>query len=190
MRLSAFWAGLAAVVLVTPAPGALMEPAFTYTPVEIVERDDGSLLIDDEHEVTGSGTAEDPYVVPWDLLLSASKTYRPKLDMRKLPSWAELFDGKRVRIKGYVAFPFMVTETDEMLVMLNMWDGCCIGVPPTPYDAIEVKLAEKVDPSPGGHMNTPIGMVEGTFKADPYVVNDWLIGLYLMDDAEMEIVTP
>ena len=34
----------------------------------------------------------------------------------------------------------IVGEVNEALVMLNQWDGCCIGVPPTPYDAVEVRL--------------------------------------------------
>ena len=41
---------------------------------------------------------------------------------------------EHVEITGYVAFPMLMDEADELLVMLNQWDGCCIGVPPTPYD--------------------------------------------------------
>jgi hypothetical protein len=67
--------------------------------------------------------------------------------------------------------------------MQNPWDGCCLGVPPTPYDAIEVKLAtmQRMGNSPTGY-----GQVEGVFKVDPYIVSGWLLGLYLIENASFE----
>ena len=91
---------------------------------------------------------------------------------------------KVVEVEGYLAFPLMVSETKELLVMLNQWDGCCIGVPPTPYDAIEVKLAEPAKRG-GKHASFNFGGVRGTLKVDPYLVENWLVGLYVMDNAQM-----
>jgi len=161
------------------------QPELTYGESTIVENEDGSILIDDLHRVTGSGTADDPYVADWDLLTTAARTYRPKLDQYELPGWVKLFEGKKVRIQGFVAAPLFGGETDEILAMLNQWDGCCIGVPPTPYDAIEVKLSDPV--SVFSLQASPTGSLVGTFKTDPYLVNNWLVGLYLMDDAEVEL---
>ena len=93
-------------------------------------------------------------------------------------------DGKVVEVEGYLAFPLMVSETKELLVMLNQWDGCCIGVPPTPYDAIEVKLAEPAKRG-GKHASFNFGGVRGTLKVDPYLVENWLVGLYVMENAQM-----
>ena len=68
--------------------------------------------------------------------------------------------------------------------MLNQWDGCCIGVPPTPYDAIEVKLLEPAKRG-GRHASFNFGGVRGTFRVDPYLVENWLVGLYILDGARM-----
>ena len=65
--------------------------------------------------------------------------------------------------------------------MQNPWDGCCIGVPPTPYDAVEVKLAKAAD----NLMMTGFGPVEGRFVTDPYIVSGWLLGLFLLEDARL-----
>jgi hypothetical protein len=78
----------------------------------------------------------------------------------------------------------MVSETKELIVMLNQWDGCCIGVPPTPYDAIEVKLLEPAKRG-GRHASFNFGGVRGTFRVDPYLVENWLVGLYILDGARM-----
>ena len=69
-----------------------------------------------------------------------------------------------------------------MLMMLNQWDGCCIGVPPTPYDAIEVKLST---PASREQRLAIDGSVSGLLKVDPYLVKDWLVSMYIMDDARI-----
>jgi hypothetical protein len=113
----------------------------------IVPRKDektGEMLLyaDGKYEIRGEGTAAKPYRVSWECLASASETYVPRLQQREIPQRIAMLDGKVVEVEGYLAFPLMVSETKELLVMLNQWDGCCIGVPPTPYDAVEVKLTE------------------------------------------------
>ncbi len=128
----------------------------------------------------GKGTAEEPYLLPWDVLVSAQRVYNPREGLDELPGWASHFDGKPIEITGYVAFPFMAGSADECLLMLNQWDGCCIGLPPTPYDAVEVHLREQVD-TRGGMLNH--GTLRGTLKIDPYVINGWLVGLYVLEDA-------
>lgn len=149
----------------------------------VTVQDDGSLLVDGRFTVTGKGTKEDPYRVSWDYLISASETYKPRLGQKKLPEWLTILNDKHVRLTGYVAFPLMAQEPNELLVMLNQWDGCCIGIPPTPYDAVEVKLEK---PAVGSQRFTIHGTLEGKFKVDPYLVKDWLVGLYTMEDAVLK----
>jgi len=158
--------------------------------IDAVERrDDGSLRIADRWDVSGTGTAGDPYVLDWKVLQSAQRVYRPRKGQEKLPEWADILDGSRVRIEGYTMLPIGGQAQDQLLVMLNQWDGCCIGVPPTPYDAAEVMLDEPLKPSGGamGHQATSVyGQIEGTFKIDPYLVQGWLLGLYVIEDASFE----
>jgi hypothetical protein len=150
--------------------------------VALSRNDDGSLLVDHRFVVRGEGTAERPYEITWEFLSSAADTYKPRLGLKNLPGWLEIINNKHVRITGYIAFPLVAQSPDEMLVMLNQWDGCCIGVPPTPYDAVEVKLANAVK---GDDRLKTFGTVEGVLSVDPYLVKDWLIGLYLMKDARL-----
>ena len=98
------------------------------------------LYADGKYEIRGLGTPESPYRVSWECLTSASESYMPRLHENEIPQRIALLHGKVLEIDGYQAFPLMVSETKELIVMLNQWDGCCIGVPPTPYDAVEVKL--------------------------------------------------
>jgi len=133
----------------------------------------------------GKGTAEDPFEITWDLLASAYDTYRPKVGKKDLPAWAEAMQGAQVRVVGYVLFPMFAAESDELLLMKNQWDGCCIGVPPTPYDAVEVKLASRS--SAAGEL-VNYGTLRGTLRVDPYVVNDWLLSLYVLENAQLESV--
>jgi hypothetical protein len=151
-------------------------------PSKALRKPDGSLLIDGRFVVTGAGTAAEPYVVPWDMIVSAQETFKPRLGMSKLPQRVTMLDGKHVKIAGFVAFPLTATSPKEVLVMLNQWDGCCIGTPPTPYDAVEVKLAA---PATAGQKVMTAGAVTGLFRVDPYEDGGWLLGLYLMEDAKL-----
>jgi len=161
------------------------EPAADAAPVDTVTaHPEGGLEIGGRWRVPGSGTAEDPYVMRWEVLQSAMRIYNPRLGQTELPAWAEAVDGKRVALEGYVVLPLAQQSSNEILLTLNQWDGCCIGVPPTPYDAIEVSLVTPIDGTAeiGAFY---YGRIEGTFSVDPYLAGGWLLGLYLMEDAEL-----
>ncbi|MBC7833913.1 MAG: DUF3299 domain-containing protein [Phycisphaerales bacterium] len=174
----------AAPVIPAPAPTETSAPApsdaAATAPLKVEPLEGGSLRVADRFTITGAGTAAEPYVIPWEFLVATSETYKPRVGQKKLPAWLDLINNKQVKITGYVAFPIMAQEQNEMLLMLNQWDGCCIGVPPTPYDAVEVKLSKGVS---GENRLAAYGSVTGKFKVDPYLVKDWLIGLYTMEDA-------
>lgn len=142
-----------------------------------------ALMLNDRYRVTGEGTAESPYQIDFDMLVAVEQDYAPKEEGKKeIPEWINVLNGKHVNITGFVAFPFLAATANECMVMLNQWDGCCIGVPPTPYDAVEVQFAEPLDLNRG---IPNYGTLSGVFRTDPYLVNGWLIGLYVMDDAKI-----
>lgn len=162
-------------------------PRFTgdkVLPAKATRRPDGALLLDGRFAVLGKGTAEDPYRVPWDLLVSAQESYKPRMGQTRMPQRVTMLDGAYVRISGYVAFPITSANPKEMLSMLNQWDGCCIGVPPTAYDAIEVRLANAANARQKAAFH---GTVTGKLKVDPYVDGGWLLGMYVMDDAKLTV---
>lgn len=189
-RLAAIGCGLALAVgpaanaepETAPAPDAAAEPAPKAAPGSYTKLEDGSLVVEGVIKVPGKGTKESPYVVDWSVLTSALRVYRPREGKKELPAWVAALGGKRVRLTGYLLLPMTGSGASELLIMQNQWDGCCIGVPPTPYDAVEVRLSSPLDTSRG----VPgFGSIEGVFKVEPYIVSDWLLGLYLLEDAKM-----
>lgn len=190
-KLKPVQAGDTAAALPEPvAPGASQPSEVTDrgasspapSPVKLVTNPDGSLLVDGKFKVLGEGTPERPYKVTWDHLVSAQDDYAPKNGRKEIPGRISMLDGKWVEITGYVAFPVMAESQEEALSMMNQWDGCCIGVPPTPYDAIEVRLKKAVE---GNARLTTYGTMRGRLKIDPQLVGGWLIGLYAMEDATL-----
>ncbi len=164
-----------------PKP-ALFKDQFEIAPSRTKPGENGVTIYDERFPVKGTGTPEDPMEISWEFLVSASETFQPRMGKKRLPERITMLDGKRVRVTGYVAFPIMAASQNELLSMRNMWDGCCIGVPPTPYDALEVKLKGAAT---GRDRFTAFGTVEGTMKVDPYIKGNWLLGLYLMEDATL-----
>jgi hypothetical protein len=176
-------AGAAPPPAIDLAPEPVVEAGAPEAPAEAPPAEAGVLMLNDRHRVTGEGTAAKPYIVSWDALLALESEYEPKTEGKKqIPEWITALDGKHVSITGFIAFPFIAPSAEECMVMLNQWDGCCIGVPPTPYDAVEVKLAEPIDLQQGV---VNYGTITGVFRTDPYLVNGWLIGLYVMDEAKL-----
>ncbi len=149
---------------------------FDVRPAKI-ELVDGGLRLDDRFTVTGSGTKADPYVLPWALMMSASETFNPARGKDVLPERVTMFEGEWVRFEGSLAIPFAERFVSELLLMQHPWDGCCLGVPPTPYDAIEVALAAPIEQRP------QFGVLTGQLKVDPFVRGQWLYGMYLMENA-------
>lgn len=157
-------------------------PAERLIPARASRNADGSLRLDDRFNLPGSGTKDDPYRLSWDLLVSAQEVYKPRMGQKRLPERVTMLNGKYIELDGYVAFPITAASPKEALVMLNQWDGCCIGTPPTAYDAIEVKLSAAATPQQRFMTH---GSIRGRFKVDPYEDGGWLLGLYLLEDAEL-----
>ncbi len=152
-------------------------------PSKFIKLADGTISVDDAWTIRGDGTEASPYEVSWEFLSSAQEEYIPRLGDKKLPARIAFLSGKRVKIAGYLAFPLVAPTASECLLMLNQWDGCCIGVPPTPYDAVEVRLATEMKGWKRHTIN--FGTIEGTFKVEPYLVENWLVGLYLFENATL-----
>lgn len=191
------------VLLVTGTPGGepatteVQEPARLETPVEpqvieeqppsIVKRvDDRSIRLDDRFTLTGNGTERDPYAISWELLGSAREKIRPTEGRTTPPEHIALLDGSWIRLSGYYSTPLLVVDdVDELLLTLDSWDGCCIGLPPSPFDCLETRLREPVRLK-GKHL-IRYGTVTGRIRVEPFVVGDWLMGLYRLEDATLEV---
>jgi hypothetical protein len=165
-----------------PAPAAQELTAKPAADQWLITREDGTMVADGRYPIRGKGTLQEPFKITWEHLISAEEEYVPREGRSEIPKRIAMLHDKHVEITGYVAFPMLMDEADELLVMLNQWDGCCLGVPPTPYDAVEVRLKDFVT---GNARMTSYGTLKGIMKVEPHLVGEWLVGLYMMEDASM-----
>jgi len=134
-------------------------------------------------DLAGSGSPTHPFVISWPLLMAPQRPDAPT-DAVDLPESITSLDGASVQISGFLAPPVQVETTRELLVMRNRWDGCCIGTPPTPYDCVEVSLAEPVAVR-GKHL-IQFGTVRGRLRVEPFLAGRFLLGLYRIEDGSVE----
>ncbi len=156
------------------------------TTLQVEYRDDGSMLLDGQFVVRGAGTEKSPYRIPWNLLVSAQETYAPRQDLIEIPERLSFLNGKYVQVSGYVFATVFRPDADELMILRNMWDGCCIGIPPTPYDSVEVTLRKTV--STTDVSLDSIGVLRGRLRIDPYLRGNWLLGLYVIEDGTVEFI--
>lgn len=109
----------------TPAPKPKPKP-------DPVVKTDTGLLLNGQWSVEGKGTKAAPYVIEWDMLVALQREYQPRLGQTEIPEWIKALNDKTVKIRGYALLPMGMSSMSELLVMLNQWDSCCIGVPPRP----------------------------------------------------------
>ena len=167
------------------APVATGSPEVRVGAAAVVERlDDRTMRVDGKYLVRGSGSERDPYLITWELLASASASVDAATGRFELPGRVADLRGAWVRISGYWAPPLQVRETRELMLMLNKWDGCCIGLPPTPFDSIEVTLDRPMGVE-GQHLFR-FGTVTGRLEVEPFVAGTFLLGLYRLQQAAME----
>jgi hypothetical protein len=156
-------------------------PSTTTSPARVERKPDGSLLLDGRFVVTGSGSEQDPFVVSWPLLSSASEAIDAPAGRLAAPPHIAFLAGQWVQISGFLAPPLWGEQTRELLVMKNRWDGCCIGLPPTPFDCIEATLTDPV--KLGARHSISFGTVRGRLVVEPFVAGSFLIGLYRLESA-------
>lgn len=168
----------------TPATAEETAAPYVVEHLAVTELEEGKIQIGESITILGRGTKEEPFILPWDFLVSIRQAYSPREGRKEIPNHFAYFEGKYVSIAGYLQFPLANPEPTECLIMLNQWDGCCIGVPPTPYDAIEVALSI---PATQAEKFAVEGRIVGKLDIDPYLVGNWLIGLYLLGDATVDV---
>ncbi len=145
----------------------------------------GGIELDERFTLRGKGSVGDPFELSWDLLMSAREVYVPRDGRDIIPGRVSMLHETRVRLTGYLMLPTVRDKVDEFVVMQNQWDGCCIGIPPTPYDSVEVNLTEPMD---FGLTGRQYATITGRLVVDPYLFGSgMLIGLYTIEDASVEV---
>jgi hypothetical protein len=160
-------------------------PKVTVGATAVVERiDHQTVRIDGKYMVRGSGSESDPYQITWELLTSAARTVDASKSIYEVPGRIADLRGAWVQISGYWAPPLQVFQTKEAMFMLNKWDGCCIGLPPTPFDSIEATFTKPFAVQ-GQHLYR-YGTIKGRLEIEPFAAGIFLLGFYRLNDAVME----
>ncbi len=165
-----------------PSPGT---PTRNHSSAEPFDRIDARTIeLAGKYRVTGNGTHEDPYRVTWELLMSASQSIDASNGKLTPPKWIALLDGMWIEISAYYSTVVRKESVDELLLTFNRWDGCCIGLPPTPFDSIEMKLTSPMRMT-GLHL-TRYGTFRGQLHVSPIAAAGFLLGFYQLSDANMQ----
>jgi len=157
-------------------------------PTTLTRGSNNQIEVDGRYTILGSGTELDPYRITWDLLKSAYETMDLNGPRTTPPKRLEMLNGTYVQISGYLAPPLWGQETKELLVLLNRWDGCCIGLPPTPFDCIEAQLSAPM--KLGAAHTISYGTIRGKFIVEPFKAGTFLIGLYRLEEAQTDDTKP
>ena len=157
-------------------------------PTTLTRGSNNQIEVDGRYTILGSGTELDPYRVTWELLKSAYETMDLNGSRVTPPKRLEMLNGTYVQISGYLAPPLWGQETKELLVLLNRWDGCCIGLPPTPFDCIEAQLSAPM--KLGAAHTISYGTIRGKFIVEPFKAGTFLIGLYRLEEAQTDDTKP
>lgn len=139
-----------------------------------------TIMLDGRFEVIGRGTEQDPFRVGWPLLLAAMEEIDAATGKMAIPAWLEPLNASWVEISGYFA-PILKSESvSEVLFTMNRWDGCCIGLPPTVFDSIALRLRSPVSLT-GQHL-IRFGTVRGELHIEPFAAGGMMLGLYRLGD--------
>ena len=171
---------------ITPQP--TQTATTTAAPATLTRGSNNQIEVDGRYTILGSGTELDPYRVTWELLKSAYETMDLNGSRVTPPKRLEMLNGTYVQISGYLAPPLWGQETKELLVLLNRWDGCCIGLPPTPFDCIEAQLSAPM--KLGAAHTISYGTIRGKFIVEPFKAGTFLIGLYRLEEAQTDDTKP
>jgi len=165
----------------SPAPAA----ADARSPAEVTRRIDARTLeLDGRFRIVGNGGQDDPYRINWELLTSAGPFIDPARNALTPPPWVRALDGVWIEISAYYSTAVRVSSTQSVLLTLNRWDGCCLGLPPTPFDAIDTSLAAPLELR-GLHLFR-FGTFRGRLEIEPFTAGPYLLGLYRLEDATFE----
>ena len=188
-----------AVQIIAPTPTTTSTQSITPQPTQtstttaappttLTRGSNNQIEVDGRYTILGSGTELDPYRVTWELLKSAYETMDLNGSRVTPPKRLEMLNGTYVQISGYLAPPLWGQETKELLVLLNRWDGCCIGLPPTPFDCIEAQLSAPM--KLGAAHTISYGTIRGKFIVEPFKAGTFLIGLYRLEEAQTDDTKP
>lgn len=168
--------------VIKPKPALLTD---SRSPNDVVARiDDRTLELDGRFRVIGNGSPDDPYRVSWELLTSAAPYIDAAQKALTPPPWVRVLDGTTIEISGYYSTAVRVTMARNLLLTLNRWDGCCIGLPPTPFDAIDMTMRQPMSMQ-GLHLFR-FGTFRGRLTIAPFETAGFLLGLYKLEDTTFE----
>ncbi|MBL9121824.1 MAG: hypothetical protein JNL80_18105 [Phycisphaerae bacterium] len=164
----------------TPAPTPKPSPpAPTDQSKAVRVLDARTIRLNDRFDVLGRGSVDDPFRVNWQLLSAAMESMDATVGDLAVPPWLEPLNGAWIEISGYFAPTMQSEETDELLFTMNRWDGCCIGLPPTVFDSLALRLDRRISLM-GQHL-IRFGTIRGELHIEPFAAGGMMLGLYRIE---------
>lgn len=174
---------------VVPAPPKIHVPVAVEDGIveraaspRLVRLKDGSLVIDTYWRIlSGDGSLENPYRLPWELLLSG-QGFDLAAPYAELPDRLKWLNGKYVSLKGYSLKSVTAGASEEFLLNDQLIDNCPICLTRSVFATVlvKVKTSESME---RGVIN--VYTVRGIFKAEPSIQAGFLLGVYFLNDAEI-----
>ncbi len=149
----------------------------------LVRMPDGSLIVDHYFRIAGGkGTADEPYQLLWELLLSAQRNFEGSNAENTLPRHVQFLDGKFVVLNGVTVRSAETGPAMEFVLTDMQMDNCPVCRARSIFATVAVKLkaAERME---RGALNTYT--IRGQFRAAPARDNGFLLGVYFLDDGEI-----
>ncbi len=119
--------------------------------------------------------------------LEKTKTISEGADIR-VPEDVRALDGRWVTLTGNLLVPWAESEVTRFVLAKNPWDGCCLGIPPGPYDsvAVELRVGKKL-----ADRYSSVQTISGRFRVQLERSEGYVTGLYkLVDAVEGAIPSP
>jgi hypothetical protein len=170
-----------AAVAPSPLPKPEQPPgqALGATKAAVRIIDARTIRLDDRFDVFGRGTSDEPFRIAWPILEATMDSIDGRAGKLDVPAWIEPLNGAWIELSGYFAPVAQAEETDELLFTMNRWDGCCIGLPPTVFDSIALRLDRTISLT-GQHL-IRFGTVRGQLHIEPFAVGGMMLGLYRLE---------
>ncbi len=150
----------------------------------LVRLKDGSLIVDKYWTIAGGeGTADQPFTLAWDLLLSAQSGVDSAAETTELPARIKYLDGKEVIVTGFTVKSIVNGPSSDFVLNDRQMDNCPLCRARSVFATVQVKLKTPENIERGAlHVFT----VRGRFKAAPVVDEGArLYGVYSIENGEI-----
>jgi hypothetical protein len=121
---------------------------------------------------------KDPYLISWELLVSAEETYAPHQDSYEIPARISYLNGKHIRIAATSSPQRIERAHRSCFSCETCGTGAALAYRPRRTTRSKTSLKEPLSADDLAFAN--FGTLDGVLKVDPLVKGAWLLGLFVV----------